>query len=272
MTVHCLASGSSGNALLVVSDDGALLVDAGIGVRTLKRWCGERGVALESLSGVLVTHEHGDHSVGAVPLAVRYKVPIVATPGTLAALQSSDKRDFPRLALSPGEEAGLGAFGVRALLTTHDSAQPCGFRVELSAKDTALVYATDTGSITSDIREACSGSSLLVIEANHDIHRLRFGPYPEYLKSRILARTGHLSNNAATDLVLAHTLEHGPASVWFSHLSEVNNTPGIVKAYWKRRWQEAGCSASPAAVEIAQRDTPSLVWRSGAQAIQRSLF
>ena len=270
MVVHCLASGSSGNALLVVSDEGALLVDAGIGVRTLRRWCEERGVALENLIGVLVTHEHGDHCVGAVPLAVKYKVPIVATPGTLAALQSSDKRDFPRQALSPGNETALGAFGVRALLTTHDSADPCGFRVE--TKGTALVYATDTGSITPDIRTACSGASLLVVEANHDIHRLRFGPYPEHLKSRILARTGHLSNNAAADLVLSHTLEHGPASVWFAHLSEINNTPGIVRAYWKRRWQEEGCAASPAAVEIAQRDTPSLVWRMGSRAVQRSLF
>ena len=258
--------------MLVTSDSGALLVDAGIGVRTLKRWCGERGVALESLSGVLVTHEHGDHSVGAVPLAVKYRVPIVATPGTLAALQRSDKRDFPTLALSPGDETGLGAFGVRSLLTTHDAAEPCGFRVETSTKNTALVYATDTGSITPDVRSACCGASLLVVEANHDIHRLRFGPYPESLKSRILARTGHLSNNAAVDLVLSHTLEHGPASVWFAHLSEINNTPGIVRAYWKRRWQEAGCAASPAAVEIAQRDSPSLLWRAGAQAVQKSLF
>lgn len=270
MTVHCLASGSSGNSLLVVSEEGALLVDAGVGVRTLKRWCEERGVALESLSGVLVTHEHGDHSVGAVPLAMRYKVPLIATPGTLAALQKSDRRDFPRHALSPGDELGLGAFGVRALLTTHDSAEPCGFRVEGGGH--ALVYATDTGSITPDIKTACCGASLLVIEANHDIHRLRFGPYPDYLKSRILARTGHLSNNAAADLVLGHTLEHGPASVWFAHLSEINNTPGIVRAYWKRRWQEAGCVSSPAAVEIAERDTPSLVWRAGQQAVQKSLF
>jgi phosphoribosyl 1,2-cyclic phosphodiesterase len=268
--VHCLASGSSGNALLVVSEAGALLVDAGIGVRTLKRWCADFGVALENLSGVLVTHEHGDHSVGAVPLAVRYKVPLIATPGTLAALQNSDKRDFPRIELSPGNELGVGEFGVRALLTTHDCAEPCGFRVE--QRGTALVYATDTGSITQDIRDACHGASLLVVEANHDIHRLRFGPYPEHLKNRILARTGHLSNNVAADLVLGHTLEHGPTAVWFAHLSEVNNTPGIVRAYWKRRWQEAGCGASPAVVEIAQRDTPSLTWRAGARAVQKSLF
>jgi phosphoribosyl 1,2-cyclic phosphodiesterase len=247
-----------------------LLIDAGIGVRTLKRWCAERGVALESLSGVLVTHEHGDHSVGAVPLAVRYRVPIVATPGTLAALQRSDPRDFPAVPLALGDAYGLGAFGVRALHTTHDAAEPCGFWVEQEA--TALVYATDTGTVTPELRTACCGASLLVIEANHDLQRLHFGSYPEPLKSRIVAPTGHLSNNAATELVLAHTLEHGPATIWFAHLSEVNNTPGIVRAHWKRRWQEAGCAASPAAVEIAGRDTPSLLWRAGTRAVQRSLF
>jgi len=270
VTVYCLASGSSGNALLVTSEAGALLVDAGIGVRTLKRWCEERGVPLDTLSGVLVTHEHGDHSVGAVPLAVKYKVPVVATPGTLAALQRSDKRDFPTHPLSYGDEAELGAFGVRAIQTTHDAAEPCGFRVSLG--DDTLLYATDTGSVTPAMRSACVGAGLLVIEANHDLQRLQLGPYPEPLKARILADTGHLSNHDACNLVLAHTAEHGPASVWFAHLSEVNNAPGTLRNHWKRRWQQAGLAASPAAMEIAQRDTPSLLWRSGTRAVQRSLF
>lgn len=271
MRVYCLASGSSGNALLAVAPEGgALLVDAGLGMRTLKRYAEERGIAPEALAGILVTHEHTDHAAGAIPFAVRYKVPLVATEGTLTALIAQDGREPPHRILPPGEETSLGPFGIRAVATSHDALEPCGFRVE--ADGAALVYATDTGAVTPALRAACPGAQLLVIEANHDIDRLRFGPYPEVLKRRILAHTGHLSNDDAVGLVLEHTGEHGPASVWFAHLSEVNNTPGMVRGYWKRRWQAEGLRASPAAVEIAGRDTPSLQWHSGLRAVQRALF
>ena len=269
-TLYALGSGSAGNAFAIAAGNEAVLVDAGFSAREITRRATVAGLDLNRLVGIVLTHEHGDHCVGAVPLAVKYNVPLVATPGTLLALQRSDKRAFPTMPLNVGEEIGLGAFGVRSVETTHDAAEPCGFRVSLGTQ--TLVYATDTGSITPALREACIGASLLVIEANHDIHKLRFGPYPEPLKARILARTGHLSNNAACDLVLTHTDLHGPTSVWFAHLSQINNTPGTVRAYWKRRWKEAGLASSPAAVEVAERDTPSLVWRSGTRAVQRSLF
>ncbi len=88
---------------------------------------------------------------------------------------------------------------------------------------------------------ASVGASLVAVESNHDIHKLRFGPYPESLKTRILSRWGHLSNNAACDLILAHALEHGPACFWLSHLSEVNNTPRMAMNYWKKGYGRRGC-------------------------------
>jgi phosphoribosyl 1,2-cyclic phosphodiesterase len=270
LTVTCLASGSSANAILVQCGDEAILVDAGLGMRRIQRDLIERGIAPKNLTAILVTHEHGDHSVGAVPFSVRHKVPIIATSGTLSALQQSDKREFPSITLSYGDEISLGAFGIQSIRTTHDAAEPCGFRV--ASTQQAMLYATDTGSVTPELKAATEGCQLLAIEANHDIHKLRFGPYPDALKDRILSRNGHLSNNAACDLILSHTDTFGPVAVWLGHLSEVNNTPGTVKNYWKRRWQEAGHRDSPAAVEIALRDTPSLIWRAGQRAIQRSLF
>ena len=272
LTVHCLASGSSANALLVTCPDGAILIDAGLGMRALRRYVEERGFAPEKLAGICVTHEHHDHSQGAIPYAVRWKVPVIATEGTLQALTLSDstRREPPSKVVAIDGEIAVGPFVIRAPATCHDAAEPCGFRVEWDGQ--AIVYATDTGCVTPGLKDACAGCQLLVVEANHDIHKLRFGPYPEHLKNRILARTGHLSNNAAADLILSHTADHGPVSAWFGHLSEVNNTPGTVTGYWSRRWKEEGMRASPAAVEIARRDTPSLVWKSGQRAVQKSLF
>ncbi len=270
VAVYCLASGSSANALLVVANGDALLVDAGLGVRALRAAIEARGVAMERLRGVLLTHEHIDHVRGAVPLARRYNVPLIATSGTLSALFTHDRRDAPHHTIDARGEIGLGPFCVRAAPVTHDAAEPVGFRVAVD--DFALVYATDTGTVTPELREACRGASLLAIEANHDIHKLRFGPYPDAVKARILSRLGHLSNNAACDLLLSHTHDHGPVCAWLSHLSETNNTPRMALNYWKKRVKAEGMKTAPAVVEVALRDKPSLVYRACTRAVQLTLF
>lgn len=270
MAVYCLASGSSGNSLLVVADGAALLVDAGLGVRTLKAEMEKRGVAPETLAGVLLTHEHIDHVRGAIPLARKYNVPLISTSGTLDALFAQERRDAPHRALAAGDEAGVGPFGVRAVSVSHDAIDPVGFRVQFG--DQALAYATDTGTVTPEFKDACVGTSLIAVESNHDIHKLRFGPYPEQLKARILGRNGHLSNNAACDLVLSHTDDHGPVCVWLAHLSETNNTPRMALNYWKKRFRSEGHKTSPAAVEVALRDKPSLVYRTRSRSVQLALF
>lgn len=271
-TVHCLASGSSANAVLVACPDGALLIDAGLGMRALRRYVEERGVAPEAVAGICVTHEHGDHTAGAIPFATRWKTPLVATQGTFDAVVRGDAygRQPASVILRRSDEAGVGPFTVRSFPTTHDAAAPCGFRV--SWRGHAVALATDTGSVTPEWRDACAGCQLLVVEANHDVDRLRAGPYPPSLQRRILARDGHLCNEDAMDLVLAHTADHGPAAVWFAHLSEVNNTPAIVRRAWERAWRGAGMKDSPADTRIAGRDAPSLVHRAGASAVQRALF
>ncbi len=269
-SAHCLASGSSANALLVVAGGRSLLVDAGLGVRALKTTMEQKGVALSSLAGILLTHEHIDHVRGAVPLARKYQVPLIGTAGTLEMLFAQERRDAPHVILPAGSEAGFGPFGVRAVPISHDAADPTGFRVSFG--DVALAYATDTGTVTPELREACRGASLVAIESNHDIHKLRFGPYPDGLKARILGRGGHLSNNAACDLLLSHTDEFGPVAAWLSHLSETNNTPRMALNYWKKRYRAAGHKTSPASVEVALRDKPSLIYRSRSRAVQLALF
>ena len=270
ITVYCLASGSSANALLVVAGGAALLVDAGLGVRTLRAEMEKRGIAPSSVAGILLTHEHIDHVRGAVPFARRWGAPLVSNSATLETLFAQERRDAPCKTMETNGEIGIGPFSVRAVPVSHDAAEPVGFRV--AYRDTALAYATDTGTVTPELRDACIGASLIAIESNHDIHKLRFGPYPEVVKARILSRHGHLSNNAACDLILSHTADHGPACVWLSHLSHVNNTPRMALNYWKKRVKEEKLRAAPAAVEVALRDKPSLVYRTRSRSVQLALF
>ena len=270
ISVYCLASGSSGNALLLTTGQDSLLLDAGLGIRTIKREMELRGVCPSTLRGIFLTHEHIDHVRGAIPLARKYNAPLISSPGTLQMLFAQTLRDAPHAVLEPGNEAGWGPFGVRAVPVSHDAAQPVGFRV--SVGDFALAYATDTGKVTPEFEQACHGVSLLVVESNHDAHKLRFGPYPDYLKKRIGGEFGHLSNQAACDLVLAHTHQFGPLCVWLSHLSQTNNTPRMALNYWKKRYKAEGLKTSPAHVEVALRDTPSLVYQTRSRAVQLALF
>ncbi len=124
--MYCLASGSSANALLMVAGDRALLIDAGLGVRTLKRELEARGVSPASVAGVLLTHEHIDHVRGAVPFARKYNVPLVTNRATLDALFAQERRDAPCCEVATNGETGIGPFAVRALPVSHDAAEPVG--------------------------------------------------------------------------------------------------------------------------------------------------
>ena len=52
-----LASGSSGNSFYLGTTSYGILIDAGIGIRTIKKVLRERGIALESILGIFVTHD-----------------------------------------------------------------------------------------------------------------------------------------------------------------------------------------------------------------------
>lgn len=91
-----------------------------------------------------------------------------------------------------------------------------------------MVLCTDLGHVTDEVRRAVEGCDLLVCEANHDEDWVRSGPYPYYLKRRVLGEYGHLSNEAGAELA-AFAVEHGTKTVVLAHLSQTNNTP--VRAY-----------------------------------------
>ncbi len=223
MEVRTLASGSSGNCILISGDGEYLLVDAGISCRRIAAALAEDGLTPEDLSGVFITHEHRDHTNGLITLTKRYHLPIYASPGTADALCS----DVPGASevvhiLDCGQSFDLGWFTVETFPTSHDAAEPIGFTFSCGGRKAAVV--TDLGYVSDDVMDGVLGCHLLLCEANHDVEWLRTGPYPYYLKQRILGDKGHLSNEAGAALALK-CVEKGAKTVILAHLSAENNTP-----------------------------------------------
>lgn len=224
MRLITFASGSSGNCALLSMDGVHILLDAGISYRRICAQLERSGVAPEELAAVCITHEHSDHIAGLGTLVRHCAAPICAPRIVARHLERTVAGAAARLRIfTPGIPETLGALRVRCFPTSHDTDESVGWRVEGSA---VFALATDTGCVTPEIVDGLRGADAVLIEANHDPDMLRSGPYPVYLKRRILSQRGHLSNLDCA--ALAETLARsGTGQIILGHLSRENNTPAL---------------------------------------------
>ncbi|WP_297290563.1 MBL fold metallo-hydrolase [uncultured Flavonifractor sp.] len=218
-----LASGSSGNSLLVSDGATHILVDAGISCRRITTALRELGVDPADLSAVLITHEHTDHISGLTTLTKQRKIPVYASRGT--GLQLCYRIAFLEELLhpfTPGASFSIGSIDVESFPTPHDAAESAGYALSAGGRKAAVV--TDLGHVTAAVEAGIRGANLLVAEANHDVEWLCSGPYPYFLKDRILGDRGHLSNEAGAALACS-AVAAGASAVILAHLSHENNTP-----------------------------------------------
>jgi len=229
-----LGSGSRGNATLVQTADGCLLIDAGLPLTELERRCTALGLSLGKLDAVLVTHEHGDHIRGIQALVRRYQVPVWMTRGTWIG-GGLQERVQPRLIEPNGDEFAVAGIRVQPLPVPHDAREPCQFRLAFGGVSLALV--TDLGHPTPHLLQALQGLDALILEANHDPQMLHSGPYPPALQARVGGAYGHLSNAQAMEILAAidHARLH---SLHMAHISEKNNRPELVAEAVARRFPE----------------------------------
>ncbi|MFQ5927553.1 MAG: MBL fold metallo-hydrolase [Terriglobia bacterium] len=225
MQVTILGSGSSGNAMLVSSGHTRLLIDAGFSKRETLRRLAATGEPADSVQAILISHEHADHVQGLLALAQEWNARVYLTPGAREALGWAEA--LPRVeTFRSGERFPIGDIEVTSFLTPHDAAEPVGFTFQAEGLKTALV--TDIGFITELIKQQIRGADCLIIESNHDLEMLRHGPYPWFVKQRVLSRLGHLSN-----LELGRFLEEDYDGVAryliLAHISENNNHPEIAR-------------------------------------------
>ena len=248
-TVHTLASGSSGNAVLVCCESARLLVDAGISCRRITCSLRELGLTLEDLTAILLTHTHSDHTAGLQTLLKRSRLPIFASEDAARDLCFRLPQCGERLrSFSRNSRFDLGGCSVTAFATSHDAPGACGYRIDTT--DGGVGILTDTGYVTDEAAEVLPGVDLAVLETNHDIEALRSGPYPYYLKQRILGAEGHLCNEDAARFAV--TLANAGASeLVLAHLSQENNTPAMAQTAVETALSAAGLAP---ALSVAPRD------------------
>ncbi len=215
-----LFSGSSGNSYYIGSRQAGLLLDVGRSARQIENMLRLCGIDPLAVKAILITHEHTDHIAGVQVFARRYGLPVYGSPGTLRAMGST----LTEIEQHPIEDTQtVAGLMVTPFATSHDSAQSLGFLVE-TEDQRSFALATDTGVLTEAILSHLEGADFAVVESNHDRQMLRDGPYPAYLKARILSSRGHLANEDCAS-ALVRLAQTGCRRFLLAHLSRENNTP-----------------------------------------------
>lgn len=228
MRLCSIASGSSGNCIYVGSETTHLLVDVGISGRRTESGLHSLGLDARDLDGILVTHEHTDHISGLGVLARKYQLPIYATGGTIEAILregnigSIDRSQF--VEIHSDSRFTLKDLVVNPMRISHDAAEPVAYRISYGDKRVAVC--TDLGIYDDYTVECLKGLDAILVEANHDVNMLQVGPYPYYLKQRILGSRGHLSNEN-TGRLLSRILHDHLKYISLGHLSKENNLPEL---------------------------------------------
>ena len=237
-----LFSSSSGNATYIGSGNTGILIDAGVSAKRIRTALTARDIDPQSIRAIFVTHEHADHIKGIRVLASQLHLPVYATRGTMQGMSQVGalEGDFPCEYVEIGEDIAVGDLLIHAFPTPHDANESCGYTIELPDERRVSV-ATDIGHMTNEIMHGILGSDLVMLESNHDIGMLENGPYPYFLKRRILSDYGHLCNDACAD-VAVQLVEHGTTRLFLGHLSAENNIPQLAYQTTYAALQQAGAT------------------------------
>ncbi len=257
MKLCVLGSGSRGNAVLIQSGKTRILIDAGFGPRTIAKRLLSVGVNPSSISAVVLTHEHTDHSKGVKAGAARWGWQVFATRGTQNGCESLAALGVTTLIAN--QVLAVGDVEIVPVSISHDATEPVAVIATDSTNGVRAGIVYDLGVMGDLVQRAIEGVEILVIESNHDGDMLRNGPYPAMLKRRIAGNHGHLSNHAAGEATAA-CAHRGLAQVVLAHLSETNNSPRIAIESMRRT---LGRTAFAGKVVAASQDVPSPVVGAG---------
>lgn len=258
MQFGTIASGSSGNCLYAGDSDSHILIDAGVSGKRIKEGLEGFGVDPASLDAVLITHEHIDHISGLGVMARKYKLPIYATEKTLVQIERTKSvgkisTELFRV-IKPDDTYKIGNISIRPFSISHDAADPVSY--VLGNGTVKLGMVTDLGYFDEAVVEELKDSDMLYVEANHDIRMLQVGPYPYYLKQRILGNKGHLCNEMAGRLI-KELYSRRLKNVILGHLSRENNFPELALEAVRNEFMEYWLSSEAAALSVAPRSEAS---------------
>ncbi|MDR0995612.1 MAG: MBL fold metallo-hydrolase [Tannerella sp.] len=259
LTFLSLASGSSGNCYYLGLPDFGLLIDAGIGIRTIKKVLRDNQIDFEKIQALLVTHDHADHIKTVGCLGEKYHIPVYTTEAVHQGIASSryveETLGASRRVIEKEVPFLIGEFRITAFEVPHDSTDNVGYFIE--AGPHAFTFATDVGHITETVGRYICRANHLILEANYDKDMLRDGVYPPFLKERVASPTGHLSNQECADFLATH-YQPQLKDIWLCHLSRDNNHPELArKTIDDRLFQEGIRVGKDVHLSALKRSNPS---------------
>ena len=228
--IATLYSGSSGNCTLISSHNTSILIDAGGSARAICSALENVGSDIRDISAIFITHEHTDHISALCGISKKYSIPIHITDISAQKPASMGELSLDKCLCRHNTVfcQMVGDIKVTSFPTPHDSMMSVGYRIEIGSGDKhyTIGVATDIGHVTPQIREGLLGCCAVVLESNHDQDMLRNGPYPQFLKKRILSPKGHLSNEDSAELS-SYLAKNGTRAFILAHLSRENNLPEL---------------------------------------------
>lgn len=255
LRICVLASGSRGNSTWIATERTRLLVDAGLSKKETYTRLTAIGERPETCDAFIISHEHVDHVSGLKKLARDLGRPIYINQATRSAIEWGRKLNAFEM-LTAGEQFTVGDIEVTPFSIPHDAADPLAFTFEVQGLKIGIV--TDLGYIPEHVKQHLRGCHMLVFESNHDVEMLRIGPYPWFVKQRVMSRHGHLSNNATAEF-LAEAYDGGAQVLVLAHLSEVNNHPEIVRLTALEALQRRTTGRAPE-LHLATQSAPTKVF------------
>ncbi len=240
LMVCSFGSGSSGNCYLVRSREKSVLIDAGISTKRIHNGLSEIGVDRTSIDSVFITHEHSDHVKGLRVLTKQNpNWQVYATGGTAGCIAGQIRDEEQLRTFRAGDVIQLGDMMIRSIRVSHDAADPVCYNI--TSGDSSILIMTDTGFVTDEASACMKDANLVILEANHEVNVLKAGPYPYYLKRRILGDKGHLSNETAGE-TLADCMSGSGIykKIFLAHLSSENNFPMLAEQTVRNILEERG--------------------------------
>lgn len=249
-----LYSGSTGNSLFIESNNTKILVDAGESCKKIVQSLSNIDIPINSIDGIIVTHEHIDHVKGLGTISKKFNIPVYANIETWDAMPlQKDKIDITNIrTFNVKETFEIGDLKINPFSIPHDAANPCGFNIYYN--NNKISIATDLGHMNSEILNNLENSSFILLESNYDSNILKCSPYPYHLKQRIAGPNGHLSNDMAGKTI-SHLINTGLKQVMLGHLSKENNFPELAYKTVVERLIENNYNESSIRLSVAQRFT-----------------
>lgn len=262
LTFLSLASGSSGNCYYLGTSEFGMLIDAGIGIRTIKKVLKDRSIDFTKIVAVLITHDHADHIKTVGYLGEKLCIPVYATADVHRGIDKSryveETLCVSRKVIEKEVPFLIRDFRITAFEVPHDSTDNVGYHIEYG--NHKFTFATDVGHITDTVGKYICMANHLILEANYDEEMLRFGTYPAFLKERVASPTGHLSNREAAEFLATH-YNTGLKNIWLCHLSRDNNHPELAyKTVDIRLFQEGIRVGKDVSLVALKRTTPSDIY------------